>query len=149
MTPLRPRWWTFPLCLLALLFAPIGRAAIGSGHAAVDMLPVLETLAIILVAARLGGALFERFHLPAVLGELGAGIVLGNLSLVGFHGLDGLKSLPTVEAFAQVGVLFLLFQVGLESDVGRMAAVGLSATLVAVLGVVAPMLLGFAVSSVF
>src|SRR5262247_475029 len=114
-----------------------------------DILPVLAALAIILVAARLGGALFERFRLPAVLGELGAGIVLGNLPLLGLHGLDGLKSLPTVEAFAQVGVLFLLFQVGLESDVGRMAAVGLSATLVAVLGVLAPMLLGFAVSRLF
>jgi Kef-type K+ transport system membrane component KefB len=114
-----------------------------------DILPVLEAFAIILVSARLGGALFERFRLPAVLGELGAGIVLGNLSLVGFHGLDDLKSLPTVEAFAQVGVLFLLFQVGLESDVGRMVAVGLSATLVAVLGVVTPMLLGFGVSTMF
>jgi Kef-type K+ transport system membrane component KefB len=114
-----------------------------------DILPVLAALALILVAARLGGALFEHFRLPAVLGELGAGIVLGNLSLVGFHGLDGLMSLPTVEAFAQIGVLFLLFQVGLASDIGRMAAVGVSATLVAVLGVVTPMLFGFGASMMF
>ena len=114
-----------------------------------DLLPVLAALALILVLARLGGALCEWFRLPGVLGELAAGVVLGNLGLVGFHGLDALKSLPTVEAFAQIGVLFLLFRVGLESDVAKMAAVGASATLVAVLGVVAPMLLGLGVSSWF
>jgi Kef-type K+ transport system membrane component KefB len=113
------------------------------------MLPVLAALALILVLARLGGAVFERFRLPAVLGELFAGVVIGNLGLVGFHGFDALRSLPVVEAMAQIGVLFLLFQVGLESDVAKMAAVGLSATLVAVLGVVVPMLLGLGVSAWF
>jgi Kef-type K+ transport system membrane component KefB len=139
----------------ALLFAAAGalladRAlAAGAGHGGVDMLPVLAALAIILVLARLGGALFEFLKLPAVLGELAAGIVLGNLGLLGFHGFDELRSLPTVETMAQIGVLFLLFQVGLESDVAKMAAVGASATLVAVLGVVAPMLLGLGVSQGF
>ncbi len=114
-----------------------------------NMLPVLAALAVILLLARLGGALFERFKLPAVLGELTAGIVLGNLGLVGFHGFDALRSIPVVEALAQLGVLFLLFQVGLESDVAKLAAVGRSATLVAVLGVVAPMLLGLWVSRGF
>jgi Kef-type K+ transport system membrane component KefB len=140
---------------LLLLILTVGSLAASAARAAtsapggVDMLPVLAALALILVCARLGGALFERFRLPAVLGELGAGIVLGNLGLVGFHGLDALRTLPTVEAFAQIGVLFLLFQVGLESDIGKMAAVGPSATLVAVLGVILPMLLGFAVSMGF
>src|SRR5207249_659959 len=139
-----------PLVALGLLLAHAALAAAGhGGPGSIDMLPVLEALALILVLARLGGALFERFKLPAVLGELAAGIVIGNLALVGFHGLDALKSVPTVEAFAQIGVLFLLFQVGLESDVAKMAAVGLSATLVAVLGVVAPMLLGLGVSEWF
>jgi Kef-type K+ transport system membrane component KefB len=114
-----------------------------------DLLPVLAALAIILVCARVGGALAERLKLPSVLGELAAGIVLGNLGLVGFHRLDALRSVPTVEAFAQIGVLFLLFQVGLQSDIGKMAAVGLSATLVAVFGVIAPMILGLGVSEWF
>jgi len=137
-----------PLLALGLFLAHAALAAAG-GAGAIDMLPVLEALALILVLARLGGALFERFRLPAVLGELAAGIVLGNLGLVGFHALDALKTLPTVEAFAQIGVLFLLFQVGLQSDVAKMAAVGLSATLVAVLGVIAPMLLGLGASEWF
>lgn len=133
---------------LGLLLAHAVSAASGA-PGALDMLPVLEALALILVLARLGGALFERFHLPAVLGELSAGIVLGNLGLVGFHGFEAVPSLPAVEAMAQLGVLFLLFRVGLESDVAKMAAVGGSATLVAVLGVVAPMLLGLGVSQIF
>jgi Kef-type K+ transport system membrane component KefB len=132
---------------LGLLLAHAVKASSGPG--AIDMLPVLEALALILVLARLGGALFERLRLPAVLGELSAGILLGNLGLVGFQGFDAIRSLPVVEAMAQLGVLFLLFRVGLESDVAKMAAVGLSATLVAVLGVVAPMLLGLGVSQAF
>jgi Kef-type K+ transport system membrane component KefB len=138
----------FPLIALGTLLAHVALAA-GGGHADLDMLPVLEALAVILVLARLGGALFERFALPAVLGELAAGIVLGNLGLVGIHAFDALRTLPVVGAFAQIGVLFLLFQVGLESDVTKMAAVGASATLVAVLGVIAPMLLGLGVSEWF
>ena len=137
--------------LLAVLGSLLARAALaaGGGHAGIDILPVLEALALILVLARLGGALFARFGLPPVLGELGAGIVLGNLGLVGVHAFDGLRTQPVVEAFAQIGVLFLLFEVGLESDVAKMAAVGTSATLVAVLGVVAPMLLGLGASAWF
>ena len=137
------------LMVLGLLLAPAARGATASGHATPDILPVLAALAIILVCARLGGALAERLKLPAVLGELAAGIALGNLGLVGFHALDALKTVPTVEAFAQIGVLFLLFQVGLQSDIGKMAAVGLSATLVAVFGVIAPMILGLGVSEWF
>jgi hypothetical protein len=143
------RCWYLGAVVAGLLSAAPALAAPVTGHPAPDMLPVLAALALILVSARLGGALFERFHLPAVLGELAAGVLLGNLGLVGFHGLDSMKSVPTVEAFAQVGVLFLLFQVGLASDIGKLAAVGWSATLVAVLGVITPMLLGFGVSTAF
>ena len=92
------------------------------------MLPLLEALALILVLARLGGAVSERLGQPAVLGELLAGIVLGNLGHVGVHVFDSLRTLPVLESLAQVGVLFLLFQVGLESDIATMATVGASAT---------------------
>ena len=119
-----------PLIVLGMLLARTALASSGA-PGSLDMLPILAALALILVAARLGGALFERLHLPAVLGELIAGVVLGNLGLVGVHGLDGLAHVPALEVFSQIGVLFLLFQVGLESDLGKMAAVGMSATLVA------------------
>ncbi len=146
MLRLRPR----PIALIAaggLLLAHVARAAAAPGGP--DMLPILEALVLILVAAKLGGALFERFGQPAVLGELLAGILLGNLGHVGLGGLDAALHQPSLEVLAQIGVLFLLFSVGLESDVSRMLAVGPSALLVAVLGVVAPMALGFFSSRAF
>jgi Kef-type K+ transport system membrane component KefB len=114
-----------------------------------DMLPVLLALVLVLIGARLGGALFERLGQPPVLGELFAGVVIGNLGLFGWHGLDGLRDLPALEILAQIGVLFLLFEVGLSSDAGRLLAVGWSSLLVATLGVAAPIGLGFAVSWFF
>jgi Kef-type K+ transport system membrane component KefB len=112
----------------------------------VDMAAILFALVLILVGARLVGLLFEKLGQSAVLGELLAGVVLGNLGLLGFHGFDGFRDLPAIEVLAQIGVLFLLFRVGLETDLAKMAAVGASAFLVAVLGVVAPMVLGFFVT---
>ncbi|MEE8576667.1 MAG: hypothetical protein V3T31_05375, partial [candidate division Zixibacteria bacterium] len=59
----------------------------GGGHGG----PVLQTLMeliVILLAAKLGGDLFERFKSPAVLGELVFGMLLGNLHLIGFDGLE-------------------------------------------------------------
>ena len=139
---------------MAFLFAA---AALVAGHTAfasaapggVDLIPVLEALVLILVGARLGGAAFEAMGQPAVLGELLAGVLIGNLGLIGLHQFDGLAQLPSLDLLAQIGVLFLLFEVGIESDVHKMMAVGRSALLVAVLGVVVPMVLGYFVSHAF
>lgn len=121
-------------------------AADAAGHGG-PVVPVLLGLVVILLAAKIGGELFERLGQPAVLGELVFGIVLGNLGLLGFAGLDFLKASPGIEILAQLGVILLLFQVGLESNVGEMLAVGPSSLLVAVLGVVAPFFLGWGVSA--
>ena len=107
-----------------------------------DLAPVLGALVVILVAARMGGALAQRLGQPPVLGELLAGVLLGNLGLLGWHGMSVMRESAPLELLSQLGVLFLLFTVGLESDVKRMAAVGSSAFLVAVIGVIVPMLLG-------
>ena len=114
-----------------------------------DVKPVLAAFVLILVGARLGGALFERLSLPPVLGELMVGVALGNLRLVGVHALDGLAADPTLRVIAELGVLFLLFDVGLESDFASMLQVGSSSLLVAVLGVIAPMVLGYLVTRAF
>jgi Kef-type K+ transport system membrane component KefB len=60
-----------------------------------------------------------------------------------------MHSLAGLDLLAQIGVLFLLFSVGLESDIQKMMAVGLSSFVVAVLGVVAPMVLGYFCSKWF
>lgn len=104
-------------------------------------------LVVILLAAKLGGELAVRIGQPAVLGELIIGVALGNLTLVGFSGLQPIKSDPFIEMFAHVGVLILLFEVGLESTVGQMLKVGWSSLLVAGLGVLAPFALGWGVGA--
>ncbi len=110
---------------------------------------VLVGIAVMLVAAKLGGELFERFQQPAVLGELLAGIVIGNLVLTGFTGAEGLKTDSIIAALAEIGVIILLFEVGLESDLKEMMEVGGSSLLVAFLGVVAPFFLGWGVAAYF
>jgi Kef-type K+ transport system membrane component KefB len=110
---------------------------------------VLIGVAVILVAAKIGGEVFERLKQPGVLGELCAGVVIGNLILFGFTGAEPLKTNETIAALAEFGVIILLFEVGLESDLKEMVEVGWSSLLVALVGVVAPFFLGWAVSAYF
>jgi Na+:H+ antiporter len=111
--------------------------------------PFLFAMIAILIAAKIGGELFERVRQPAVLGELIFGVILGNLSLVGVHLFEGLRTMPDIRTASEIGVILLLFEVGLESNLHGLLAVGLSATLVAVLGVIAPVILGYFVSMWF
>lgn len=136
-----------PLLLLipALAWASSGGDAGGSGDAHGGLGPVLLALTLILAGAKVGGDVAQRLGQPSVLGELLAGVFLGNLNLLGYAGLEPFASDPTLDALAQLGVIVLLFEVGLESTVRQMAQVGASAVLVAVLGVIAPMLLGIGV----
>ena len=110
---------------------------------------VLIGIVVMLVTAKLGGELFERMGQSAVLGELVAGVLLGNLVIFGFTRVEPLKTNETIAALAELGVIILLFEVGLESDLRQMIEVGWSALLVALLGVIAPFLLGWGVSAYF
>lgn len=139
----RPRAFVF--ACIALLIPAAARAATGE----LDLTPILLGLVVVLIAGRLFGSLFEAFRLPAVLGELLAGVVLGNLTLIGITGLQPLGTSAMIHLLAQIGVLFLLFEVGLESDVAKMMQVGASSLVVAVLGVIAPMILGYFVTHWF
>ncbi len=98
-------------------------------------------IVVILVTAKLAG-LIERVGQPAVLGELVVGVVLGNLALVGFGMFEPIKENEFIAFLAELGVLVLLFQVGLESNINEMRKVGGRALLVAIIGVVAPFTLG-------
>lgn len=112
-----------------------------------QLVQTLPWLALILVVAKLGGDLATRLGQPAVLGELVLGILVGNATLVGFTGFQGLAGDHGVELLAELGVIVLLFEVGLESTVKEMMKVGLSSFVVAVVGVIAPMALGFGVGA--
>lgn len=104
-------------------------------------------LMLIIIAAKLGGELMGRLGQPPVLGELFMGVVLGNLSLFGITLLDPLKDSIPLRILAEIGAILLLFEVGVESDLVQLLAVGWSSLLVATLGVIAPMLLGYFVST--
>ncbi|MCC6808056.1 MAG: cation:proton antiporter [Deltaproteobacteria bacterium] len=115
------------------------------GH---DSAYVAFALAVILFAAKAGADLVVRIGQAAVLGELLAGVMIGNLDLVGVNIFEPIAHDAAVSTLANLGVIILLFQVGLESTVGQMLRVGWSALLVAVLGVVAPFALGWLVGMV-
>ncbi len=132
--------------ILGVFAGPLLGAEGGEPGGQGGIAPFLFAISVILIAAKVGGEIFERFHQPAVLGELVFGVILGNLSLVGVHLFDGLRTMPDVHTAAEIGVILLLFEVGLESNLPGLLAVGLSATLVAVLGVIAPVILGYFVS---
>lgn len=120
-----------------------------AGHQS-PVTPVLLALIIVLVAAKVGGEIAERVSQPAVLGELIAGVVIGNLGLMfGYQGLEFIGQNETIIILAEIGVVLLLFEVGLESNVQEMLSVGASSLVVAVLGVIAPFFIGWGVSAWF
>jgi Kef-type K+ transport system membrane component KefB len=106
----------------------------------------MMVLTLIIVAAKLGGELMGRLGQPPVLGELMMGVVLGNLNLFGITILDPLKNSSLLSILAEIGAILLLFEVGVESDLVQLLAVGWSSLLVATLGVIAPMVLGYLVA---
>jgi len=108
---------------------------------------LLLALVVMLVGGRIAGELCERVRTPSVMGELAFGVLLGSLSLMGVHRLDFIKHDPVVGALSQVGVILLLFYVGVESHIAEMLSVGWSAFLVAAIGVIVPSCLGWGVSS--
>jgi Kef-type K+ transport system membrane component KefB len=130
---------------LALAVATTPSLAGGSGHGD-PAAPVVLALAVILVASKLGGDLAVRVKQPAVLGELLMGVVLGNVSLLGLHVFEPMSTNEFIDMFSRVGVIILLFEVGLESTVAQMLKVGVAALLVAVLGIATPFALGYGVS---
>lgn len=98
-------------------------------------------LAAMLVAAKLLGELAERLGQPAVLGELIAGVLLGGvLGIVPTEGPAG----EIVHVLAELGVVLLLFEIGLETDLREMFRVGPASLSVAMVGVILPFILGFA-----
>ncbi|HEU4597209.1 MAG TPA: cation:proton antiporter [Pyrinomonadaceae bacterium] len=135
--------------LAAWAASGVARAA-GEEGAAHGLDPfVLLSIALMLLVAKLGGELFARLGQPAVLGELMGGIALGGLALFGFGWVESLRTDAVVSALAEIGVIILLFEVGLESNVREMLEVGWSSLLVAALGVVAPFFLGWGVAAYF
>jgi len=97
-------------------------------------------LLIILLTARLMAELAVRLQSPSVIGELVAGVILGP-SLLGW-----LEPNEVLKLLAEIGIILLLFEVGLETDVKRLVNTGRKSFIVAIGGFVVPFILGFALS---
>lgn len=101
----------------------------------------LIQLVLILVSARLLGEIAAFFKIPSVIGELVAGILIGP-SLLGW-----VEASSPILLLAQIGIILLLFEVGIETDIGRLTSSGGKAFLVAIGGVIFPFVLGFCISN--
>jgi Kef-type K+ transport system membrane component KefB len=108
------------------------------GH--LDVPRFLGVLALTLAAAKLLGALARRVGQPAVLGELLAGVLLGT-SVLGW--VD--PASDVMHLLSEIGVVLLLFEIGLETDLGKLLRVGGASAAVALVGVVLPFALGYIV----
>ena len=97
--------------------------------------------AIILISARVLSETVARFGVPSVIGELAAGLLVGP-SLLGWVTPD-----TTMKLLAEIGIILLLFEVGMDTDLGRLARSGSKPVIVALLGFVLPFGLGYAVSA--
>ena len=97
-------------------------------------------LALILISARILAEIANRLGIPTVIGELTAGIILGP-SLLGW-----LEVTLQLQLMAEIGIILLLFKVGLETDLDRLTAAGRSAVSVALVGFAMPFLMGYALA---
>ena len=100
----------------------------------------LIQLVLILFFARVVGEIAAYFQIPSVIGELVAGIIIGP-SVFGLIEIS-----PPIQLLAQIGIILLLFEVGIETDVGRLTSSGAKAFIVAVGGVVLPFVSGVLLS---
>jgi len=114
-----------------------------------DLALVLGNLLIIILVARLAAEVAERLKIPAVLGEIVAGIIIGPSVLGWIDPISHLAVADMVLLLGEIGVILLLLQVGLEMDLGELAKVGKPALFVALIGVAVPFAAGFGVASAF
>ena len=103
-----------------------------------DIVRFIAEMLVILLSAKLFGELAEYLGQPAVLGELIGGVILGTGIFAFFHPND-----PALALMSEIGVILLLFETGIHSDLGQMLKAGPTASAVAAIGVVVPFALGW------
>lgn len=115
---------------------------------------VIFCLAVILFASKSLGILARRIGLPQVVGQVIAGLLIGPAFFVGldsFHGIlnPNAEEMDMLHVFSQIGVIFILFSSGLDTNVKEMKKAGGVATFVACSGVLVPLALGFVIGMCF
>jgi Kef-type K+ transport system membrane component KefB len=147
------RWRTLAGSILLVSLLNVSSLLAATEHAGgintSPVIVVLLALAAVLLAAKIGGDIMVRLGQPEVLGELIVGILLGNLALLGIDTFHFLREDLALEILSELGVILLLFEVGLHTTVPDMLRVGGSALFVAALGVIVPFFLGWGVGAYF
>jgi Kef-type K+ transport system membrane component KefB len=98
---------------------------------------ILLGLFIVYIAAQIGAEVSQRLKMPAVVGELLAGVLIGP-SVLGFIHVN-----EPLEVLAEIGAVLLLFSVGLETRISELKKIGTTAFMVGIAGVILPFLLGY------
>ena len=101
---------------------------------------ILFSLFVVFVAAQIGGEIAQRLKLPGVVGEIVAGCVIGP-SVLGWISIEQIAPGTALDVLAEIGVVLLLFSVGLETRLEDLKKVGVIAFLVGVVGVLVPFLM--------
>ncbi|BAU15320.1 Na/H+ antiporter [Leptolyngbya sp. NIES-3755] len=155
--------------LMSFSSSPLVATAMEEGHSLVSVAVLFSLISIYLIA-KLGGEVCIRMKLPPVLGELIGGVIVGVsvlhllvfpnsesmsasspmlnlLAAIANLSPDALTSVFQIQSevianLAELGVIILLFEIGLESDLKELMQVGSQATLVAIVGVIVPFMLG-------
>lgn len=145
MTQLQKIQFAVSIAITTLCLAVLPASAAGPALAP-DHDPHLFAYTLLALAGILVGAKFfhliERINLPPVVGELIAGIFLGNLAIIGFDFFSVASQTEIITFLAEIGVVLLLFQIGLESNISQLANVGATSLLVALIGAILPFVLG-------
>jgi Kef-type K+ transport system membrane component KefB len=102
-----------------------------------EHISILFDLFLIFASAKFFNYIFQKLHIPPMIGEITAGLVIGA------GGLHLIKETPTLDAFSELGAMMLLFVVGLHTRLKDMLKIGIDATVVAILGVALPLVLGY------
>jgi Kef-type K+ transport system membrane component KefB len=165
-------WLTASVCDSVFVMPPILAAASESENSSLVLAGVLLSLVVVYLASKIGGEICARIDLPPVLGELVGGVAIGvsalHLLVFPASGTDASGSLimqllqmsahvspealnatfaaqsEVISVLAEIGVVILLFEIGLESDLKELLRVGPQAAIVAVVGVAMPFAMGTA-----
>lgn len=123
-----------------------------------DFGSILLMLVVLFVLAAAGSKIFAHFGVPGLIGEIVVGIIIANLavgdwSFLGALGIDmgsgASQNYDVLYLFAQLGVIFLLFSIGLATKVKELLSIGKAAMTVATMGVLIPLIAGFALIEVY
>lgn len=110
---------------------------------------LLLPLALILLLSKIMSIVFKRFGLPQVVGMLLAGVLLGLIKLIPEQTVFSAATLEGLSFLAKIGVIFIMFSAGIETDLNQFKKTGFPSVIITVLGVFFPLIFGFLVAAAF